>query len=239
LKTKWHIVLFFVIGISLACSKKEISNTNNLLGLDYYPLTIGKYVIYEVDSLVYGVLPRDTSSYKYQIKEVLVESFTDAEGKTAYKLHRYIKKFDPKKKYDSIPWQIKEVWMVNASLKNIQVVESNKRYTKLIFPIEDKATWNGNAGNTEGERLYTYNYIDKNESFNNSKFENVLMVKQFEYRTLISYENYVEKYAKGVGLVYREIKNIVSQDIKPGVAVDNRIESGLVYKQTYIAHGYE
>ncbi len=239
MKNKWHIFLFSVVVISSACSKKQIPNSDGLLGLEYYPLTIGKYIIYEVDSTIYGVLPRDTTTYKYQIKEVLAESFTDAEGKTAYKLKRYIKKFDPKKKYDSLPWQVKEVWMVNASLKNIEVVESNKRITKLIFPIEDKATWNGNAGNTEGERLYVYNYIDRNESINNAKFENVLMVKQFEYRTLISYENYIEKYAKGIGLVYREIKNIVSQDIKPSVAVENRIESGLVYKQTYIAHGYE
>lgn len=239
MKIRWHILLFFVVGFAFSCSKKEIPNTDNLLGLDYYPLTIGRYIVYEVDSIVYGVLPRDTSSYKYQIKEVMAEAFTDAEGKTAYKLHRYIKKFDPKKKYDSIPWQIKEVWMVNASSKNVQVVESNKRYTKLIFPIEDKATWNGNAGNTEGERLYNYNYIDKTETINNTKFENVLMVKQYEYRTLISYENNVEKYAKGIGLVYREIINIVSQNIKPSVVVENRIESGLVYKQTYIAHGYE
>ncbi len=233
------ISLSFIVVFVTSCTKKTITNNDSLLGLDYYPTQLGKYVVYEVDSTIYGVLPRDTTVYKYLIKEKLTDNFIDNEGRSAIKLERYVKHFNASKPYDSIAWTIKEVWMINANNKSVQVVEANKRYTKLIFPIEEKASWNGNAGNTESERLYTYNYVDRAEIFKGNLLEKVLMVTQHEYRTLISYENYAEKYAKGIGLVYREIKNIQSQTIVPNMPIENRIESGLVYKQTLVTYGYE
>jgi hypothetical protein len=224
--------------ILTACSKKQI-NTDNLLGLDYYPTTIGKYVVYDIDSTIYTQLPADTVTYKYRIKEKIAGTYTDNQGKEAIRLERYIKKYDALRSYDSIPWTIKEVWMVNADNKSVQVVESNVRYTKLIFPVQEKATWNGNAGNTMTEWQYTYDYIERTETINKTKFDRVLLVKQKLYSTLISYQNYSEKYAKGVGLVYREISDVSSGSIQNGVPVLNRIESGIIYKQNFVATGYE
>jgi hypothetical protein len=138
-----------------------------------------------------------------------------------------------------MPWIIKEVWLVNADQKTIQVVEGNIRYTKLIFPVSANSSWNGNAGNTMPEQLYTYDYIDMKETINGTVLQNVLSVKQNEFRTLISYEKETEKYAKGIGLVYREIYNILSNTIVQNVPVENRIESGLIYTQTLVTYGYE
>lgn len=223
----------------ISCSKKKIPADERILGLDYYPVNRGKYVIYDVDSVVYADLPRDTTIYKYRIKERLADSFTDNQGKEAIRLERFIKKFDPSTPYDSIPWTMKEVWMVNADQKNVQVVEGNMRFTKLIFPVQEKASWNGNANNTMGEWAYTYDYIDKKEEINHHVLENVLQVRQKEYRTLISYQNYVEKYAKGVGLVYREITDLLSNTIAAGKPVESRIESGVIYKLTLVTYGHE
>lgn len=222
-----------------SCAKKKIPDTTALNGLEYYPTTIGKYVIYNVDSTIYNSLAQTSVTIKYQIKEKITDNFTDNEGKNALRLERYIKKYNPTKPYDSIPWVIKEVWMVNATNKSIQVVEGNIRYTKLIFPIELNASWNGNAKNTIGEWLYSYFYIDKTETIASSKLDKVLMVKQKDYRTLISYQNYNEKYAKGVGLVYREITDILSNNVIANVPVEGRIEDGLIYKQILVSYGYE
>lgn len=236
---KVSLILFLLAFIVSFCTKKSVQTNNQLLGLEYYPLTKGKFVIYEIDSIIYSELPRDTIHYKYLIKEKIAESFLDNEKNPAIRLERYIKKYDTNKNYDSIPWTIKEVWMVNADKKSIQVVEGNVRYTKLIFPVEENATWNGNAKNTIGEWLYSYSYIEKSETINTNSFDKVLLVNQREYRTLISYEHYFEKYAKGTGLVYREISNLLSNTILPNTAVEDRIESGLIYKQSLISHGYE
>lgn len=196
-------------------------------------------MIYDVDSIVYTDLPPDTITYKYRIKEKLADSFTDNEGKPAIRLERYIKKYNPQKPYDSIPWLVKEVWMVNADMKSIQVSERDVRYTKLIFPIQEKATWDGNAHNNLGEWDYTYGYVDKSETIGSVALEKVLSVNQKDLKTLISWQKYTEKYAKNIGLVYREIYDIYSNTVVPGTAIENRIENGLIYKQTLVAYGTE
>jgi hypothetical protein len=222
-----------------SCTKKQVKSDDSILGLDYYPTNKGKYVVYDVDSTVYVQLTKDTLTYKYRVKEKITDSFTDNEGKQALRMERYVKKYNPNKSYDSIPWTIKEVWMVNADNKSVQVVESNVRYTKLIFPVQENATWNGNANNTLGDWDYSYNYIEKTEVINKNKIESVLMVRQKLYSTGISYQSYAEKYAKGIGLVYREIYDVASGTIQFGVPVLNRIESGIVYKQNFVSMGYE
>lgn len=222
-----------------SCAKKKIPKNDSLLGLDYYPTDIGKFVVYDVDSTVYKDLPLSNTNYRYRIKEKITNAFTDNEGKEALRLERYIKKFNPNKPYDSIPYVIKEVWMINATKKSIQISERDIRYTKLIFPIQQGTVWNGNAFNTLGNWDYNYDYIDKKETFGAKGFDKVLKVEQKEFVSLISLQRYTEKYAKGVGLVYREITDITSNNVVSGVPIENRIETGVIYKQTIIDYGKE
>lgn len=227
-------------ALIISCAKKKIPQDDSLLGLDYYPTQQSRFVIYDVDSTVYNNFPVDTViTTKYRIKEKLADSFTDNEGKPAIRLERYIKKFSATKPYDSIPWTIKEVWMVNADKKSVQVSESNVRFTKLIFPVQQGAVWDGNAKNTMGRWDYTYKYIDKKETINGVTLDKVLQVSQIDSRTFISYQNFNEKYAKGVGLVYREITDIYSNNVVAGVPVEGRIETGVIYKQILVSYGYE
>ncbi|PBQ34315.1 hypothetical protein CNR22_21910 [Sphingobacteriaceae bacterium] len=239
MKNHVFIVAGLILFLLVSCSKKEIAQDSSLLGLEYYPTDLGKFVIYDIDSTVYTQLPKDTLVYKYRIKEKLVENFTDNTGQPAIRIERSVKRFDPLKSYDSIPWTIKEAWMINANKSSIQVVESNQRITKLIFPVQEKISWDGNANNTLGIQEFTYDYIDRTETIASTSFPSVLLVKQKDYRTLISYEYYIEKYAKGVGLVSREIKDLLSNTIVANMPVESRIESGIIYKQTLVTYGYE
>ncbi len=194
---------------------------------------------YQVDSIVYNEFTSLPDTFKYRIKEKMAGFFTDNEGRQAIRIERFIKKYNPNKPYDSIPYTIKEVWMANASNKNVQVVEGNIRFTKLIFPVQQNAVWDGNANNMLPEWLYSYEYIDRKEQMNNITLDKVLKVRQRDERTAIYYHYYAEKYAKNIGLVYREIKDIYSNSVVAGVPVENRIEKGILYKQTIIKYGYE
>jgi len=238
LKKLASIVILFAL-ISWSCAKKEIPADTSILGLDYYPIKTGKFVVYEVDSTVYTELPRDTIYYKYLIKEKIADSFKDNENKTAYRIERYIKKYNASVAYENMSWQIKEVWMLNADDKRIQISESNIRFTKLIFPVENKASWNGNAANNLGEQTYFYDYVDQSDTINGLILDKTLLVKQIDYTTLISSEIQQEKYAKGVGLVSREITNILSNNVVAGTTAAERIESGIIYKQHLLSYGYE
>ncbi len=222
-----------------SCVKKKTTTNENILGKEYFPIQSGKFIIYQVDSTIYKDLPKDTIEYKYLIKEKIADAFIDNTGKNAFRIERFIKKFDPKKSYDSMPWVIKEVFLLNASDASIQILESNQLFTKLIFPVQAKASWNGNAFNSLGEQTYIYNYIDNAETINNHNFSNVLLVIQKEFRPLVLDQYYIEKYAKGYGLIYKEIIDVVSNKNVTTKPVLDRIESGLIYKQKFLSIGYE
>jgi hypothetical protein len=140
-----------------------------------------------------------------------------------------------------MPWTVKDVWNYTKTATTLEVVEENIRFSKLIFPVKEESSWNGNANNTIGDWEYIYNYMDRTETINGTSFENVLMVTQKDDKNhnQIHREYYVEKYARNVGLVYREIKDLHSSVVVAGVPVELRITSGVIYKLTYVTHGYE
>ncbi len=236
----YKFVLILMCLVSFSCRKKQKSSSEPInLGKEYYPETIGKFVVYDVDSTWYNELTFQPTTVKYRVKEKLTQVFTDNENKPAIRLERYIKKFNPNKPYDSIPYTIRDVWQVNVTDKNVEAVEENVRYVKLIFPVEANKTWKGNVKNTLAERDYTYSYIDKVETINGKGLDKVLQVKQIDFKTLISYQYEIEKYAKGVGLVYREIKDIYSNNVVAGVPIENRIEKGFLFTQKLVSYGTE
>ena len=224
--------------------KKEIESPPDV-GYDYAPVNIGKYVVYDVDSTVYDDFALDTTYTKYRIKEKLEEIYVDNQGRQAIKLVRYIKMYDSLISYDNIAWTVKDVWNYTKTNTSLEVVEEDVRFTKLSFPIKIDATWNGNALNTIGEWNYTYDYINQSETINGVHFENVLLVVQKnDKNNAIHREYFIEKYAKDVGLVYREIKDLYAApkvDLITGllIPVEQRIEKGVIYKLTYITHGIE
>ena len=152
--------------------------------------------------------------------------------------------YNPLISYDNIAWTIKDIWNYTKTNTTLEVVEEDVRFTKLSFPVKENATWNGNALNTLGEWNYTYDYINQSETINITHFDNVLLVVQKnDKNNAIHREYYIEKYAKDVGLVYREIKDLESNTIKVQngviVPVEQRIEKGVIYKLTYVTHGIE
>lgn len=231
-----------VISVAVFSCKKKKEPVKQDLGEAYYPPTVGRYVVYNVDSTVYDELFFKPTYSKYQIKEKIEEEFTDNQGRPALKLIRYIKKFDSVIPYSAMPWTIKDVWQVNVTSKNVEIVEENIRFVKLIFPVKENGTWNGNVTNTMDEWQYKYSYMNNTETIGGINFEKVALVTQKDFPTLISRQYYVEKYAKDVGLVYREIIDITFKDtIVPINYPLNNVKSkyGVVYKSTVLSYGTE
>lgn len=232
--------IFVIIVFFAACKKKTEPASSIDLGKDYYPDKLGKYIIYDVDSIVYDEFTFDSTFYKYRIKEKLEEEFIDNENKKAIKLVRYIKKYNSLKPYDSIPWVIKDVWQVNVNTNNIEVVEENIRYSKLIFPVKQNSKWDGNVKNAIGEWMYTYSYIDQSEVINSVSCDKTCLVIQKDFRTLISWQYYAEKYSRGIGLVNREIIDIKHPVTSTNTAIENIPNKiGTIYKSKIITYGYE
>jgi hypothetical protein len=133
------------------------------------------------------------------------------------------------------------VWQVNVTNRNVEIVEENIRFVKLIFPVKKNSTWNGNSTNTMEEWDYKYSYMDNKETIGGIQFDKVALIIQKHFPTKISREDYSEKYAKDIGLVYREIIDLEYKSVYPENTLWQNIpdKSGVVYSATVVSYGNE
>ncbi|MDG1476105.1 MAG: hypothetical protein P8Q14_03080 [Vicingaceae bacterium] len=192
--------------ILVSCSKKkEEDYVEPYLGHDYAALEVGKYVVYDVDSFFYDDFNGMIDSSFYQIKEVVDSEFTDLEGDEAFKIIRY------RKESDTTGWVLIDVWQSKLTTTNFQKVEENVRFVKLIFPINKNDTWNGNSLNNNESEEYDYTAVDQAETIGGNALSSVLTVLQFEEINLIEEKTFTEKYAKGIGLVYKKSVDLTKE----------------------------
>jgi hypothetical protein len=198
------ILAIFVLFFSC---KKDATVAPPDLGYNYYPGTIKSYVIYDVDSIVYHQIKGDTVKFKFQIKEVMDSMMTDNQNRPTIKLIRYKKIYSPSVPYSAMTWALEKVWVANKTTTDVEVVEENVRYTKLAFPTKLNASWNGTAHADSVECDYSYTSFDNPLTLNGNAFSKTLTVLQHLDTNAIYYQNYYEQYARGVGLIYKQLIN--------------------------------
>jgi hypothetical protein len=133
-----HFALSLLIFIMCSCNKNNPLVTDG--PSDYYPMHIGNYIIYRMDSLKYiNVGSRDTL-ISYHAKEVVEDSITDNLGRPSYRVVRYLSDTS-----ETSEWVPSIAYMVTPLKGSVEVVENNLRFIKLVTPVQDGITWRGNA----------------------------------------------------------------------------------------------
>lgn len=201
--------------------------------MGYYPIETGKYNQYEVTEINIDAPSEVYDTVHYQLKELIGGSYTDNEGKEAYMFVRY-KRQDTTKN-----WSLSDVWSLSISNQRLFLTEENLKYVKIYFPVSTGKSWDGNAYNTLEPRTYEITGIDLPETINNSYFDSVLTVTQEADSSLIHKDLLFEQYARDTGLIYKEITRINSQEIEPGVPVDERITTGSIYRQKFVKREHD
>jgi len=199
------IAFFLLAVIFSSCSKTE--DFVIVYKYDYYPLETGHYVVYEVDSIVINDFTQTTDTFRYHKKYVIDSAFTDNIGREAYRLIRY-------QRADSTQsWTLTDVWYAVRTETTLEVIEENQRFVKLLFPPEEEQTWDGNQYIDSVDANwylwhpsaweYTLTEVDVPANINGLQFDSTLTVTQQSDSTLIEKVVSVEKYAKGVGMIYK------------------------------------
>lgn len=203
-----------------SCTPDEPLNVN--LGLDYYPLEIGKYRIYKVDSIIYdqdggGTITMSNSIY---VKEELTDTLRDNLGNLMYTLERF------EKSNLNDEWKIKDVYGVSLIDYQLHTFEENLRFIKLKFPVGVHIKpWNGNSFIDEymkievaGEPiqifkgwLYEYTEVDEYMQIGNQRFDSTLTVLEANEDNKIEYRYSAATYARGVGLIKKEMSILNTQ----------------------------
>lgn len=235
----YKVAGLFLLWIMInSCSKHHVETPPDA-GYDYYPGKVGSYIVYDVDSISYTQLPTvDTLTYKFQIKEKIDTLFYDNQNRPTLKIIRYKKIYNDTIPYSQMSWALQDVWAANITRTTAEVVEENIRYTKLVFPVRKNESWNGNAQNTLGEWDYKYTEFETAATVGGTAFDKTLKVTQKYFPSAISYQNYYERYAKNVGMIYRIIEDYDYQD-GHGNTNPGHIYQGTYYEMRYNSHGTE
>lgn len=171
----------------------------------YFPTEIGTWTEYEVREIIHDSGVGSDTSY-YYLREVVAEEFIDNQGRVTFRIERF--------KKDSLngTYAISDVWYSNLTNTRAEKVEENVRFIKLVFPISDNKSWDGNAANTEIEWDYEYDSLHMERTYNNLYFDSTIKVQQIDNVNPIQHQVAFEVYANYIGLIRKSYINIENGD---------------------------
>lgn len=237
--------LFFTLLFLFGCKTERTLEDFQLdQGYNYFPLEIGKYREYVVDSILYdttgmGIVVEETRTL---VREEVVDTFRDNTNRLTYKIERFIRRSEAES------WAVQSVSYAVATDNQLELVENNLRFIKMVFPLEDGELWDGNQFidptttiTIKGELIeifkswsYEVESIDEVEVIENVTYDSVATIIQAESENVIELRLSTEKYARGIGLIYREMKILDTQCIAgcEGKPWEEKAQKGFILRQT-------
>lgn len=218
MKTNWALAATLVLVGSLltaSCSKEDDFVAD--FKYEYFPTDSGRYVIYDVDSIIFNSFftPPLKDTTRFQVREVYQEVFVDGGGNRMRRIERY-------RRNDTIGnWGLTDVWYAGIINNQAIWVEENIRYLKLVFPPKTTSKWNGNQYITITQGIeflegwqYGITALDIPQTINGITFDSTLtVVLANDTASLIERITATETYAKGVGLIYKDWQWLKKQNV--------------------------
>jgi hypothetical protein len=192
---------FFLFALFFSsCKDKVIPPVE--VGYEYFPVEVGHWIEYEVDSIVYDDFTGTIDTSHYFIKEVFESEFIDNQNRPTVRMERYFKAAD------TLNYNLKDIWYVNLTNSTAEKVEENYRITKLAFPINFLQSWDKNAFNVNDEIIYEYDDIHETKTINTLSFDSTITAQHYDQVTLISEDYEFEIYAKNVGMIKKKFVHL-------------------------------
>jgi hypothetical protein len=229
-----YVYAFCLLGfIFCSCKKERIEDTSSLMYYTYFPLAIGSWTIYDVDSIAHledddATNQPDTSiaTYHFKIKEVIDSTFIDGTGNESFRVARY------RQGNDTLPFVFQSEWVATRTFNSAQRVEDNIRFVKLAFPINSNTqSWNGNAYNNFLEEDYSYTDIHVPATINGLSYDSTVTVLQLDENNVLHKIFKQEKYANRVGMIYKQKDSLNLNGIL-------QVINGYEYKEILQSYGH-
>lgn len=247
MKNRFPYLVFTLAVILVSACKETPDDYITDSGHDYYPLEIGKFVEYQMDSTIYDPNGDTTVFYSTSfLREEVLDTLTDNEGNTVYKIEQY------ERSEDSQPWNIKKVLTMAVVENQATRTEDNLQFVKIAFPLAKGNRWNGNSHfeedlivNIAGETVamfkgweYRIQNIGVADTIGGVQFDDTIVIEEADNENLIELRRSTSVYAKGIGLVERELWILDTQCIDDcvGKPWEQKAEKGFILRQTIINH---
>ncbi len=197
-------ILYLVVLVFLFSSCEEENTTPPPeVGYSYFPLVTGSERIYQVDSLAYdnnaGITDIDT--FRYYYREQVGEVYSASNGESWFMIYRSFA--------DTLDgnWLVSNTWRALQNELYAQQNEDNRVFVKMVFPVKENKSWNGNMFNALD--AITYRYISTEVPYNH--FANTIVIQMENDSNAIEVIRRNEQYAKDVGLVYLKYDSLNTQ----------------------------
>ena len=212
------LLCLILTGTFFAC-ENEPDDFQPDYGFDYFPAEIGTVRHYEVDTVYFRISNPRYDTTRTQLQEILTNTLLNNAGDTIIRVER------SERLAAEDAWQITDIYSEQIDFQNIYRKEENVRFLKLALPPTVNKTWDGNAEIPEdknvsvaGENIEMFKSWDyrilsagEPETVNGYDFDDVLTVQLADSDSEIEYRYGIEKYARGVGLIYRELRILDTQ----------------------------
>lgn len=213
-------LVFLALCFVFACKVEKVNPETVELGYEYYPLEKGRSWTYKIHEQVFGLI--DDVDTVYYLREEIVDSVQDGE-ELSYHIHRF------SKANLTDNWKLDSIWSAKKTEKYAIRVENNKRFLKLVFPVEKGQIWDENLLNTSQRNEAELTILNQKIIVNDTIiYENALRVDYLSEETFISSKKRFEVYQKNIGLTYSYNKNISTQPNEPKI--------GKIWEQLLIEH---
>ncbi|MBD2716771.1 hypothetical protein KBK19_17130 [Microvirga sp. STR05] len=211
---RWLVPALLAVG--LASCKNEVEKVEPI-DTSYYPVQVGDFRIYEVTDTTW--LRNVKTIARYQFREQVTEQYTDAAGRTAFRVVR------SKRSTPADAWLSDSVLAVSPSAANVLVTRNNRRTVELVYPVRTGYFWNLNAFNElnpieksdihfkqVGEPFTTTNTAGQSVTYPKTvttALRETDAEEGGEYINLYYYYRNRQVYAPGIGPVYRSRRRFI------------------------------
>lgn len=248
-KNRNTYLIAFVFGMFMvtlgACGKNETDPLDDVqFGYNYFPVSLGNEWIYQTDSIIYSLQATvQIDSSRSFIREVVVDTFRDAVNHLIYRLNVFYAKDT------SLGWELINSSFIESNALHLIKKENGLSFVRLVFPVLTNKAWDGNSMiqpktsiAVRGELLvayddwyYRYKYVDKQELIGINLYDKVCKVVEVDEEDIISKRYSEARYARGIGLVFRELWILDTQNTNLSQSFRDRAEKGLILKQTLVS----
>ncbi|MCB0621246.1 MAG: hypothetical protein KDC43_22515 [Saprospiraceae bacterium] len=239
--SRFFFLFGFFLLVFLACQKEDLYTADP--GYEYFPVGIGYWWEYQVDSIVYdptSVEPID--SVRVYWREEVTDTLSDLAGRTIYRIDRF------ERAADTSTWQIKEVVTALVEEGRATRTENNLELIPLIFPLQADSRWNPTAFVdpttiviVAGESIELFKgweasvkNLGEPATVGSDTFPETVQIALAGNENLIELREATEIYAKGVGLVSRYWRILDTQTLDPGIPWEDKAEKGFILRQNLL-----
>ena len=210
-------LILLIVGFLPACRPTD-QTTLPLADEAYFPLETGRYIVYAVTEELYSLSAPPTKA-TYQLKEQIGPSYTDASGQTAYQIVRFYRL------NDQSVWQPDSIWSARRTRTEALRTENGQTTVRMLFPVYDQQSWDGNRYNTLGTDNFALRNIHQPFRVLTNTFARTVSVIQQD-STLLDQHKRMEVYAYDIGMVYQEITKFQYCSATPGCIGKAQIDYG-------------